>query len=67
MATQAELRRIGVNINQIARALNTAVMEGKVLELELSYLDDLRAEIRSHVRDLRDAVSGNLTYWSVAA
>jgi hypothetical protein len=67
MAVQAELRRIGININQIARALNTAVMEGKVLELELSYLDDLRAEIRSHIRDVREAVAGNLTYWSVAA
>jgi hypothetical protein len=67
MAVQTELRRIGVNINQIARALNTAVLEGKVLDLELSYLDDLRGEIRGHMRDLREAFAGNLTYWSVAA
>lgn len=66
-AVQTDLRRIGVNINQIARALNTAVMEGKVLDLELSSLDDLRAEIRGHMQDLREAVAGNLTYWSVAA
>lgn len=63
LAMQAELRRIGVNINQIARALNTAVMEGKVLDLELAYLDDLRAEIRAHMLALHEAFEGNLAYW----
>jgi hypothetical protein len=62
-AIQGDLRRIGVNANQIARALNTAVLEGKVLELELAYLDDLRAEIRCHMRALREAFEGNLAYW----
>lgn len=62
-AIQAELRRIGVNANQIARALNTAVLEGKVLELELAYLNDLRAEIRGHMLALREAFDGNLAYW----
>ncbi|HEY0435965.1 MAG TPA: plasmid mobilization relaxosome protein MobC [Phenylobacterium sp.] len=65
LAMQTELRRIGVNINQIARALNTAVMEGKVLDLELAYLDDLRAEIRAHMLALREAFEGNLAYWEV--
>ncbi len=63
LAMQTELRRIGVNVNQIARALNTAVMEGKVLDLELSYLDDLRAEIRAHLAALHEAFEGNLAYW----
>lgn len=63
IAMRAELRRIGVNVNQIARALNTAVLEGKVLELELSYLDSLRAEIRAHVAALGAAFEGNLAYW----
>jgi hypothetical protein len=63
LATQAELRRIGVNVNQIARALNTAVMEGKVLDLELANLDDLRIEIRAHMLALREAFDGNLAYW----
>ena len=62
-AIQADLRRIGVNANQIARALNTAVLEGKVLDLELAYLDELRAEIRAHMLALREAVEGNLGYW----
>ena len=63
LAVQSELRRIGVNINQIARALNTAVLEGRVLDLELTYLDELRAEIRAHMVGLRQALAGNLAYW----
>jgi len=65
LAMQSELRRIGVNVNQIARALNTAVMEGKVLDLELAYLGDLRAEIRAHMLALREAFDGNIAYWDV--
>lgn len=65
LAIQGEVRRIGVNVNQIARALNTAVMEGKVLELELAYLDALRTELRAHVLTLREAFEGNLAYWAV--
>jgi hypothetical protein len=65
IAAQAELRRIGVNVNQIARALNTAVFEGgRVLDLEIVYLDDLRSELRAHLSTLREAIAGNLTYWS---
>lgn len=63
LAIQAEFRRIGVNVNQIARALNTAVVEGKTLELEVAYLDDLRAEIAGHMTALREAFAGNLAYW----
>ncbi|WP_292151839.1 plasmid mobilization relaxosome protein MobC [Brevundimonas sp.] len=61
---QRELRRIGVNVNQIARALNTAVLEGKVLELELAQLDAFAAEIRGHLSGLQEAFRGNLDYWS---
>ncbi len=63
LAMQGELRRIGVNVNQIARALNTAVMEGRVLDLELAYLEDLRTELRVHLSTLREAFAGNLAYW----
>ena len=63
IAIQVELRRIGGNVNQIARALNTAVLEGKVLDLEVAYLADLRAEMQAHMKALRDAFAGNLKYW----
>lgn len=61
---QRELRRIGVNVNQIARALNTAVMEGTVLDLETAQLAAFADEIRAHIRGLREAFDGNLAYWS---
>ncbi|MGA0608319.1 plasmid mobilization relaxosome protein MobC [Phenylobacterium sp. VNQ135] len=67
IAIQGELRRIGVNVNQIARALNTAVMEGKVLDLELAALEALRCELRAHIVALREAFAGNLAYWDTAA
>jgi hypothetical protein len=60
---QSELRRIGVNVNQIARALNTAVLEGRVLDLELQGLEDFRLEIRAHLAGLRESLAGNLAYW----
>ncbi|WP_374469623.1 plasmid mobilization relaxosome protein MobC [Phenylobacterium sp.] len=63
IATQGELRRIGVNVNQIARALNTAVMEGRVLAAELGSVDALRVELRAHMAGLRDAFHANLAYW----
>ena len=65
IAIQVEIRRIGGNVNQIARALNTAVLEGKVLELEVAYLADLRAELQAHMKALRDAFAGNLSHWDV--
>ncbi|HEX5775380.1 MAG TPA: plasmid mobilization relaxosome protein MobC [Caulobacteraceae bacterium] len=63
LAIRGEVRRIGININQVARALNTAVMEGRVLDLELTYLDELRAELGEHILGLREAFAGNLAYW----
>lgn len=67
LAIQGEVRRIGVNVNQIARALNTAVLEGNVLDLELAYLDALQTELRAHMSTLRAAFEGNLAYWAVAS
>lgn len=63
IALRAEVRRIGVNVNQIARALNTAILEGTVLDLELRYLDDLRTELRAHMEAVGEAFAGNLAYW----
>jgi len=64
IGVQRELRRIGVNINQIARALNTAVLEGHVLDLEVAQLAAFAVEIRAHVDGLQEAFQGNLDYWS---
>lgn len=60
-----ELRRIGVNLNQIARAMNTAVLEGAVLDLELAQLGAFQAELAAWVEAVGEAFRGNLDYWSV--
>ena len=65
LAIQGEIHRIGVNVNQIARALNTAVLEGKVLDLQIAYLEDLRVELRGHLGAVRAAFEGNAAYWQV--
>lgn len=67
MEVRRELRRIGVNINQIARALNTAVMDGAVLDLELAQLGAFQAEISAWVEALGEAFKGNLAYWAPAS
>lgn len=65
IGVQSEIRRIGVNVNQIARALNTAVLEGRVLDTELTAVEDLRRELRAHIAGLAEAFRGNLAYWEV--
>ena len=62
-----ELRRIGVNVNQIARALNTAVTEGRVLDLEVAQLEAYQAELRDWIDALGEAFEGNLAYWAEAS
>jgi hypothetical protein len=64
LAIQGEVHRIGINVNQIARALNTATLEDRVLDLQLSDLDALRRELRDHLHGLREAFDGNLAYWA---
>lgn len=67
LAIHGEVHRIGVNVNQIARALNTAVMEGRVLDTELGAVEDLRCELRAHMDGLGEAFRGNLAYWAGAS
>ena len=64
IGVRRELHRIGVNINQITRALNTAVIEGAFLDLEIAQLAAFAAEIRGHLGGLDDAFAANLAYWS---
>jgi hypothetical protein len=60
------VHRIGVNVSQIARSLNAAVLQGKVSEFELAELSGLRRELRTHLLALRQAAfEGNLSYWDV--
>ena len=59
-----ELNRIGGNINQIARAANTSVLQGRAVEPDLSVIHD--AKIRRSKRRSRNCVvrcDGNADYW----
>lgn len=66
IAIQGEVRRIGVNLNQMARALNTAVLEGRVVELQLAAVGDLRTELQGHLTGVRRAFAGDHSYWATA-
>jgi len=50
-------------IQSVARALNTAVLEGRVLDTELGAVDDFRRELRAHLAGLGEAFAGNHAYW----
>lgn len=58
-----ELNRIGGNINQIARAANTSVLQGRVVEPDLSAIRDARTAIDLALAQLRGALAGNADYW----
>jgi hypothetical protein len=63
LGVAAEVHRIGVNANQIARALNTAVAGGRGLELEVAAIEAFRRELRAGLVGLHAAFEGNLAYW----
>lgn len=63
IAVQTELRRIRVHVSQIARTLNTAALEGRVLDIQVVSVDGLRRELRTQMMALREALAGNLAYW----
>lgn len=58
-----ELNRIGGNINQIARAANTSVLQGRVVEPDLSAIRDDRTAIDLALAQLLGALAGNADYW----
>lgn len=60
---QTELRRIRMNLNQIARASSMA-MDNRAFDLVAADLDNFRSEIRVHMLALRKIIMGNLDYWA---
>lgn len=58
-----ELRRIGVNLNQIARAAHTAALEGTPTTIDLNTINAATKEIREIGQTVSDAFRGNLSYW----
>src|SRR6478752_6028135 len=58
-----ELNRIGGNINQIARAANTSVLQGRAVEPDLSAIREAKMVIETELARLRHALNGNADYW----
>lgn len=59
-----ELNRIGINLNQIARLMNVAAEGGAVLRADVDTINEARVEIRAITLGVRDAFSGNFSYWN---
>lgn len=64
---QRDLRRIGVNLNQIARTVNATVPGGRAPDLDLTRVIAFAAEVRGGLSGLRRAFEGNLDYWSTGS
>jgi metal-responsive CopG/Arc/MetJ family transcriptional regulator len=63
---RGEIRRIGVNVNQIARAVAMAQTERRLgCDNELASLEVMRRELSAQVVALGDGFQGNLDYWNV--
>lgn len=58
-----ELNRIGGNINQIARAANTSVLQGRAVEPDLSIIQEAKLVVEREFALLRNALHGNAAYW----
>jgi Bacterial mobilisation protein (MobC) len=58
-----ELNRIGGNINQIAQAANTSVLQGRAVEPDLSVIREAKTVIELALAQLRGALDGNADYW----
>ena len=58
-----ELNRIGANINQIARAANAGVQQGRSIETGLSEIREAKAVVESALTELRRTFGDNADYW----
>jgi len=60
-----EARRIGANVNQIARAVNVAAMEGQCPPDAGQAAKDAAEEMNAVTRRLAGIVTGNFDYWGL--
>lgn len=64
---QRDLRRIGVNLNQIARTVNATVPGGRAPDPDLVRVLAFAEGVRGGLAGLRRAFEGNLDYWSTGS
>lgn len=67
LEVQRDLRRIGVNLNQIARALHMTAPEAVARGGEAARVIAFAVEVRAGLAELRRAFEGNRDYWSTGS
>ena len=65
MSIGEELRRIGNNVNQIARALNVAAQTGEYPAHQGQAAAEAVQEVRAEMRRLMAVYTGNFNYWGL--
>jgi hypothetical protein len=60
-----ELRRIGNNVNQIARALNVAVLKGEYPQHQGEAAREAADAVRAEMRRVVAVMTGNFEYWGL--
>ena len=60
-----ELRAIGNNVNQIARALNLAAISGLPSEMEGSAAKEAAERVQAEMRRVTAIITGNFDYWGL--
>ena len=57
------LRAVVRELNQIARAANISVLQGRAVEPDLSAIQEAKWVIERELAQLRNALNGNADYW----
>lgn len=58
-----QLLKIGRNLNQVAKALNTSPDDRQVYQVEL--IEELEATIKEHTKIVSDAMTANIERWKL--
>jgi phosphate uptake regulator len=66
-AIARELNRIGGNVNQIARAANTAARSNQPVSVDVGSLADLSAAVEEATAALRQALGRSAGYWDTGS
>jgi len=61
----AEVRRIGANVNQVARALNVAIARGEYPAYQGEAVKEAAELVQSEMRRVVAVMSGNWDYWGL--
>jgi hypothetical protein len=64
-AVGSEIRAIGNNLNQIARAANTAALEGHAISGSVQAVEVAVADVRTEMRRLVALMTGEFDYWGL--